>query len=511
MEAVSETPTLRALLARTDLRLRLDEESAIQEGTIDRAVRWVHSSDLADPTPFLSEGLVLLTTGTQFEGTGDDAETYRAYVRRLTLRGVVGLGFGTEVVRDGIPPALAGACRDERMPLFEVPYRTPFIAVARANAEAIAAQSYARRSWSLAAQRAIALAALRPDGLGATLAELARQLNTWVGMYDAAGELVREHPALGLDAATAADLRLEVDTVLRRGARAGSSLRLGETPFTLQTLGRGGHLRGLIAIAAGDLDQEGRGVVTAVIAMAGLALEQHQGLSRARGALRAGLVQSLLTGDPTLARRIVRDLWGPLPPAPVVVALTDAAAAGADAVAELLELRVDERRGTLFFGRGDNGLVIVAPAGDRGPIDEIAARFDVRIGVSDPVSYDEFGAAVDQARVARDRGNGPVTEFSSVARSGVLSALSSDARALAAAELAPLTIHDAEHGTHLVETVRVWLDHDCSHEASARALGVHRHTVRARLALAERELGSDLSAFATRAELWAALRALDAG
>ena len=59
--------------------------------------------------------------------------------------------------------------------------------------------------------------------------------------------------------------------------------------------------------------------------------------------------------------------------------------------------------------------------------------------------------------------------------------------------------------------MRAWLDNDCSHEASARALGVHRHTVRTRLALVERELGRDLSAFATRAELWAALRALDAG
>jgi purine catabolism regulator len=38
---------------------------------------------------------------------------------------------------------------------------------------------------------------------------------------------------------------------------------------------------------------------------------------------------------------------------------------------------------------------------------------------------------------------------------------------------------------------------------------VHRHTVRTRLALVERELGRDLGAFATRAELWAALRVLD--
>lgn len=509
MPAVADTPTLRALLTRGDLRLTLAGEDHLDPGTLDRAVRWVHSSDLADPTPFLSEGLVLLTTGTQFPDS-DDAAAYREYVHRLAARGVVGLGFGTEVVRAGIPPALVDACRDERMPLFEVPYRTPFIAVARANAEAIAAQAYARRSWALAAQRAIALAALRPDGLGATVAELARQLDTWVGMYDAAGELVREHPADGLDAATADDLRGEVTGVLNRGARAGSSLRIGETPFSLQTLGRGGHLRGVIAIAAGDLDQEGRGVVTAVIAMAGLALEQQQGLSRARGALRAGLVQTLLADDPGLARRIARELWGPLPPAPVEVAVTDAAASRIDAITELLELRVDEKRGSLFFGRGDDGLVLVVPAGERGPVDEVAERFGLRIGVSDPAGYDAFAAATAQARVARDRGGDGVTAFRDVARAGVLSALSDEARALARAELAPLGDHDSAEGTHLVETLRAWLDNDCSHEASARALGVHRHTVRTRLALIERVLGADLSSFATRAELWAALRALEA-
>ena len=508
MNAPVDTPTLRALLARGDLRLTLADDDHLDPGALDREVRWVHSSDLSDPTPFLSEGLVLLTTGTQFSGDRDDAGAYRAYVHRLAARGVVGLGFGTEVVQAGLPPALAEACREERMPLFEVPYRTPFIAVARANAEAIAAQAYARRSWALAAQRAIALAALRPDGLGATVAELARQLDTWVGMFDAAGELSREHPADGLDAATAASVRGEVAGVLNRGARAGSSLRIDETPFTLQTLGRGGHLRGVIAIAAGDLDQEGRGVVTAVIAMAGLALEQQQGLSRARGALRAGLVQTLLADDPALARRIARELWGPLPAAPIQVAVTDAAASRVDAIAEVLELRVDERRGSLFFGRGDDGLVLVVPAGEHAPVDELAARFGVRVGMSEPTGYDGFATAVGQARVARDRGAGPVTLFADVARAGVLSALTDEARALARAELAPLTEHDADEGTRLLETLRAWLDNDCSHEASARSLGVHRHTVRTRLALAERVLGRDLSSFATRAELWAAFRAL---
>lgn len=508
----ADAPTLRALLARRDLQLSLAIDD-VDPAALDRAIRWVHSSDLADPTPFLSEGLVLLTTGTQFphgdDGGADAAEVYRAYVRRLSARGVVGLGFGTEVVRAGIPPALVDACTDERMPLFEVPYRTPFIAVARANAEAIAAEAYARRSWALAAQRAIALAALRPDGLGATVAELAKQLDTWVGMFDAAGELSREHPAGSLGHDTAAALQREVTGVLHRGARAGSSLHIGQTPFTLQTLGRGGHLRGVIAIAAGDLDQEGRVVVTAVIAMAGLALEQQQGLARARSALRAGLAQSLMTGDPGLARRTSRELWGPLPSAPVMVGLTDASALRVDGIAELLELWAEERRGALFFGRGDDGIVLVVPSDDRSAVDELADRFDVRVGLSDPTGYDGFAAAVGQARVARDRGLAPVTAFADVSGAGVLSALGDEARALARAELAPLVAHDAAQGTRLLETLRVWLDEDCSHEASARSLGVHRHTVRTRLALIERVLGRDLTSFATRAELWAALRALE--
>jgi purine catabolism regulator len=504
-------PTLRALLDRPDLALR--SEATATDDALSRPVRWVHSSDLIDPTPFLSEGLVLLTTGTQFRDAADEPAVFDAYVRRLADRGVVGVGFGTEVVRAGIPPALVDACREVGMPLFEVPYRTPFIALARANAEAIAAQGYARRSWALAAQRAISLAALRPDGLGATVAELARQLGTWVGLYDAVGELSREHPAGDLDDAVAEALHGEIAAVLRRGARAGSSLRLGDIPFTLQTLGRGGHLRGVIAIAAGDLDQEGRGVVTAVIAMAGLALEQQQGLARARGSLRTGLVQSLLSGDPHLARRIARDLWGSLPAAPVTVAVTDPATARTESASELLELRAEERRGAVFFGRSGDGLVVVVPAGAEDTLHELVERFDARLGVAEPTGYDGFARAVDQARIARDRGGAGLSRFADVSRAGVIAALTSlsdEARAVADAELAPLVTHDAEHGTALRRTLQTWLEEDCSHEACARALGVHRHTVRTRLALAERVLGRDLGSFAVRAELWAAFAASSA-
>lgn len=506
MAVLDPEPTLRALLERSELRLRLASvEADLGAGALDRPIRWVHSSDLVDPTPFLGEDLLLLTTGTQFEAESG----FDAYVRRLVARGVAGLGFGTEVARSGIPDGLLRACRGERMPLFEVPYDTPFIAVARANAEAVAARAYSRRSWALSAQRAISLAALRPDGLGATIAELARQLDTWVGMYDAAGELVREHPADALGADTHRELHAEVGAVLRRGARAGSALRVGGSPVTLQTLGRGGRLRGVVAIAAGDLDREGRDVVTSVIAMAGLALEQHQRLGRARGALRSGMLQSLRTGDPTLARRISRDVWGPLPSAPLVVGLTDAAAARSDSLLELLELRAEERHGALFYARGDGGVVIAVPAAQEDALDDLATRYELTLGISSPTGYDGFAAALDDARVARDRGGRGVTRFAELEDTGILSTLlTNEARALARALVDPLTAHDDAHGSGLVTTVRAWLDADGSHEKAAAALGVHRHTVRTRLQAAERLLGRDLGSFAVRAELWAAFQAL---
>lgn len=499
-----EAPTLRALLARTDLRLRLEHGGA--DGSLDRRIRGVHSSDLPDPTPFLSQDLALLTTGTQF--AGDDPASYDAYVQRLRARGVAALGFGTEVVRDGIPAPLAVACRAHGIALFEVPYRTPFIAVARANSETIAAEQYARRSWALAAGRALSLAALRTDGLPATLDELSRQLDCWVGLFDATGALAHEYPTDRLPAGVAAELRDEIGAVLRRGARAGSSLRIGNVPLTLQTLGRGGHLRGAIAIASADLDAEARGVVTTVVAMAGLALEQQRSLVDAHTALRAGLAASVVVDEPELARRVARSVWGGFPAPPVVVGLAGPELLKRDDALAWLEAGATQTAGALFFGRIDDGMLLLVPADRRGLLGELAERFALAVGASEPTTLESVSAGLAQARVARERGGGGFSDFARV-RGSILTVLDEErTRVLAAAELAPLVAHDDADGTRLVATLRAWLDNDASHEAAARALGVHRHTVRARLALVEQVLGRDLTSFAARAELWLALQSL---
>ncbi|HEU0316968.1 MAG TPA: PucR family transcriptional regulator ligand-binding domain-containing protein, partial [Solirubrobacteraceae bacterium] len=77
--------TVEALVAEVGLALACGAESGATE------VRWVHCTELPDPTPWLSGGELLLTTGDRLDGAG----TQREYIRRLVEHGIAGVGLGT--------------------------------------------------------------------------------------------------------------------------------------------------------------------------------------------------------------------------------------------------------------------------------------------------------------------------------------------------------------------------------------------------------------------------------
>ncbi len=111
--------TVESLVAELGLTLATGEENA------QVSVRWVHSTELLDPTPWLRGGELLLTTGLQLMG----AKPQREFVERLAEREIAGLGFGTGFVHRKIPAAILNAARKRGFPLFEVPYELPFIAI----------------------------------------------------------------------------------------------------------------------------------------------------------------------------------------------------------------------------------------------------------------------------------------------------------------------------------------------------------------------------------------------
>ncbi len=126
-----------------DYELGLVAIAGIDDDTGSRAVQWVHSSDLPDPTPFLTPRTVLLTTGVQFK-SALGKNTAEAYVSRLVRAGATALGVGVGLRWDRIPPTLVEACEHLGLPLIRVPYDTPFIAITRAAARLIEAAMHAQ-------------------------------------------------------------------------------------------------------------------------------------------------------------------------------------------------------------------------------------------------------------------------------------------------------------------------------------------------------------------------------
>ncbi len=74
---------LSDLVARTELGLQ------VLGGDLDREVRWVHVTELADPRPYVREDELVLTNGVWLPAT--DPATY---VARIAETGACGLLFG---------------------------------------------------------------------------------------------------------------------------------------------------------------------------------------------------------------------------------------------------------------------------------------------------------------------------------------------------------------------------------------------------------------------------------
>ncbi len=124
-------------------------------------VRWVHISELEDPTPWLSGGELMLTTGIPL----DSAAKQRAFVRLLADRNLAGLGFGTGFSHRKLPKALVDEARKRDFPLFEVPYSTPFIAITEKAFARLVNEQYEVLQRGIAVQRRLERLVLEERGL----------------------------------------------------------------------------------------------------------------------------------------------------------------------------------------------------------------------------------------------------------------------------------------------------------------------------------------------------------
>lgn len=489
---------------------------------LEAPVQWVHSTDLLNPQPFITPRTVLLTTGSQFSQSSPEDETQRQYVADLVEAGVCALGFAVGFNYQRIPEAVIEACQENALPLFRVPYSTPFIDIIQTAARLIDREAHAREAWSVSAQRAIANRALRAGGVGPIVSELGAQLQTWTAIFNAQGLQVHASAPQPFSDEDGVLLHRALEDVLRNQVRASRTVVIGDQRYALQTLGKRGRLLGVLVVHdIGTLDRSAQFVTSFAVAMLSTALEQLNALTGPLDQLRSARLQLILEGHLDLAERFSLDELAPLPPAPIVVVALDVDDAGASRAGAILAALRDERSGselepdTLDVATLNGEIIAFCSSSQSARIAAVLRETDTRVGFSLSHSYQDFAVALEEARLARDTAtltpSGTVTTYSREMQRGVIDLLRNDPSApeRARALLEPILSSDERNGEQLAHSAKVWLEHHGQYVPAAAELGIHRHTLKTRMGRVRDLLGKDLDAFETRAELWSALTLLD--
>ncbi len=481
-----------------DRRLALRQVAGPPAGP-DTRVHAVHTSEMADPVPYLLGGELLLTAGVHCpdsgpgSGAGSGDDHWAGYVARTVQAGAAALGFGIAPLYDEVPPALAAECDRLGLPLLRVPRDTPFTAVARTLWQLVAERRHQALRRLSAAQQALTGAAGRPHPVPAVLAQLAEQVEGWTAVLGRDG---RELAVAGV--APPARARSDLGTLAGR-LRPGPSSAAGESgawhlsAYVLTGAAAAGGDGGGLALGLCAPHRDGTDDAIARVAVVLLSLLTAHRTVSTDARPSAALVRRLLGAAPEDVTPLLNptDRWtvvhghrrGPAADGGPLAAA--ALAAGLDT--SLVDLDGDTLRALVPGGR------------------PVAEQRGWTLGVSRPVSAAELEQGGAEARRCLRRA---LTEGRAVLRQrpadtrDVTSLIApAEARPLARARLGPLAGRPA-----LTETLRAWLSVHGSWDRSAVALGIHRNTVRQRIARASELLEADLGDPDERAELWLALK-----
>ena len=115
------------------------------------------------------------------------AAKQRAYVKRLVAAGVAGLGFGLGFGHDKTPRALITAAEQADLPLFEVPYPVPFIAITEAIFTRLLAEQFDTLQRAVDAEHVLTRAVLDGKGVEGIAGSLADVIKGWALLLDLHG------------------------------------------------------------------------------------------------------------------------------------------------------------------------------------------------------------------------------------------------------------------------------------------------------------------------------------
>jgi purine catabolism regulator len=501
-------------------------------------VRWVHITEVPDPTRWLKGGELLLTTGYGFVG---DEEQQVAQIKRLIDHNISGLGFGTGFSFDKVPPAIVKVAQEYDFPLFEVPYHVPFIAITEAVASKIVNEQYSLLQRSLAVHEKLTKIVLEEKGLEAILSTLSALVGCSAVLFDFHGVVLceaayRRH----LGAELIADLWRMISD--RRADRQNFALSMEGVGSGVQVypVVASHRIGAFLAVVkdSGDFSEYDRIILHNVVTVTALELVKKKAVAETEKRLAGDFFDELIASDlyeEEIARRLA--FFGLDSQSPHLIVLVDIDEADGDGeaaldVKERLHWTVDEfmaRRDVLGISasRSDSVVVLVQPgkmeareviglAGElQAVIAEMLPEISVSVGIGRPhrqlidlrQSYYEASYAI---KIRKLKGESRViASFDDLGSYGLLLGLQ-DTLSLEVfydSVLGKLQEYDEQNSSDLVKSLACFLEANGHWGDAAEKLYVHRHTLRYRMKRVEEITGRDLNQSQDRMEFWLALKA----
>ena len=508
-------------------------------------VRWVHITEVPDPTKWLKGGELLLTTGYSF--VGDEAQQV-AQIKRLIDHNISGLGFGTGFSFDKVPPALVTVAEEYGFPLFEVPYHVPFLAITEAVASKIVNEQYSLLQRSLAVHEKLTKIVLEEKGLDAILSTLSALVGCSAVVFDFHGVVLCEAAyRRTMGAELVADLWRMISD--RRADRQNFALSMEGVGSGVQVypVVASHRIGAFLAVVkdSGDFSEYDRIILHNVVTVTALELVKKKAVAETEKRLAGDFFDELIASDlyeEEIARRLA--FFGLEPQSPHLIVLIDideaddGAATGdrtevaVQDIKERLHWTVDEfmaRHDVLCISasRSDSVVVLVQPgkmnateviglAGElQTVISEMLPEVSVSVGIGRPhrqlidlrQSYYEASYAI---KIRRLKGEpGVIASFDDLGSYGLLLGLQ-DTLSLEVfydSVLGKLQGYDEQNSSDLVRSLACFLEANGHWGDAADKLYVHRHTLRYRMKRVEEITGRDLDQSQDRMEFWLALKA----
>ena len=461
----------------------------------------------------------------------DTPAKQRAYVARLAEHGVAALGFGVGFDHPKLPKALLEAARKREMPLFEVPYEMPFIAITERAATRLVNEQYDALERGTKVHEQLERLVIDGGGIAEITASIAGAVGGAALVFDAGLHQVARHPSKGSPRAD------DVVRITEEIAERLGSTRVAAASFEPGVLAgralvvpvpgrRGAPPAGWLVVLSerGALGDFERLLARQASIVVGLELMRERVVNETERRLAGDLLADALSGrlDPEELGGRLRPFGISSEAAVLVFSLEDPPAAESLLEGHLGRAGIPALVATASTASGPLLCAVIGTGADdpvttarESRVALISAHPGVRAAASRGVPVASLRRAFHEARCALEatslqNGGGPdVASHRDLGAFTLLLALQDDEalRLYSEGLLEPIGRNEGEYGGELLRSLEAFIENNGNWERAARQLYCHRHTLRYRIRKIEELTGRDLSRATDRIELWLALRA----